>query len=888
MRHSKASSSKAQASATTAKDTENVLDDKIKVAIAGYLTQRQVYVSSKESRKGKPVVPKKTKSVYNKTHIIKEMFKARILARSKEIAEAKGLSKTFLASRQALSEIEKELSPAEVLKVALMTESWNSGEILDESAKRLHTAAKLGSVTEDFLREIKQKFSAHVVIMIGFPDEDGVPLLSLFESDPPESMEKFSKTRQWKACGFLDTGFEEYIGQRWPAKPSSDVEDTTDYKDLVWFAEVKDPAKKNPRHAPMLTAYPARWTQEKLRKAWRYYCSEVLCFQTNEEKAVIPWKKVEKSPKTYVESVPGLTIEWSDPSRLDADKLKANWVACVKNQEIADGNGQRVGQMPFRFRSSITLGVSKPKDKYQLSLEAARVHKPTYVDTQSGPGKEQKSRKRRKPEKSNELVHTSEDEGSAPPPTKKAKHQDSSDARGGSGAEVEANRQTRKKQGKRKAADQDALGSDVDFDLIDDLIAGAPDLLEETEDETEENFNLDNASSESESDSDSSTSSSSGAATPSVPPITTLGSPASGSGTPAGRPKPGPAGLKPQAKVSGKPKTSKKDGGGAQGKAADEAQTKAAGKAHPKAAGGAQANKAKTAGPAQPKKSGPAQSKKSRAAGTQPLGSAQPKESGPAQPKESSAAGAQPSGSAQPKESEPAQPKESSAAGAQPSGSAQPKESGPAQPKISSAARTQPLSSAEAKQSDAGGAQPSGSAGEQPSGPLDPNIWATELYRAVEVEAGSQLFIPAPEYVPFEPEIFSAGAALAEKKQSMFLLGLNYREEYMDIVPHVDMSYIDQGAFLHNMPPYLRWWHPGHELPLSTCHTANTFHPIPYRSTSFHIIHRILSHSTTSITDAYFTHDTCRRYSAFISTTFTRRMSIHASSTINGSLHTHL
>lgn len=42
-----------------------------------------------------------------------------------------------------------------------------------------HTAAKLGSVTEDFLREIKQKFSAHVVIMIGFPDEDGVPLLSL-------------------------------------------------------------------------------------------------------------------------------------------------------------------------------------------------------------------------------------------------------------------------------------------------------------------------------------------------------------------------------------------------------------------------------------------------------------------------------------------------------------------------------------------------------------------------------------------------------------------------------------------------------------------------------------------------------------------------------------
>lgn len=83
------------------------------------------------------MVPKKTKSVYNKTHIIKEMFKARILARSKEIAEAKGLSKTFLASRQALSEIEKELSPAEVLKVALMTESWNSGEILDESAKRL-------------------------------------------------------------------------------------------------------------------------------------------------------------------------------------------------------------------------------------------------------------------------------------------------------------------------------------------------------------------------------------------------------------------------------------------------------------------------------------------------------------------------------------------------------------------------------------------------------------------------------------------------------------------------------------------------------------------------------------------------------------------------------
>ncbi|KZP04563.1 hypothetical protein FIBSPDRAFT_968023 [Athelia psychrophila] len=74
-----------------------------------------------------------------------------------------------------------------------------------------------------------------------------------------------------------------------------------------------------------------------------------------------------------------------------------------------------------------------------------------------------------------------------------------------------------------------------------------------------------------------------------------------------------------------------------------------------------------------------------------------------------------------------------------------------------------------------------------------------------------------------------------------------------------------------------------HELPLSTCHMANTFHPIPYRSTSFHFIP---SHSILSQT--YFTHNTCRRYSAFISTTFTRRMSIHASSTINGSLHTHL
>lgn len=69
--------------------------------------------------------------------IIKVLYRDRVLAKSQEIAAREGLTRTFLASRKALVEVEKKLLPAEVLKVAKMTASWNSGHIKSESSKRL-------------------------------------------------------------------------------------------------------------------------------------------------------------------------------------------------------------------------------------------------------------------------------------------------------------------------------------------------------------------------------------------------------------------------------------------------------------------------------------------------------------------------------------------------------------------------------------------------------------------------------------------------------------------------------------------------------------------------------------------------------------------------------
>lgn len=100
------------------------------------------------------------------------------------------------------------------------------------------TQAHLPATVERFLEEIKQKHSAHVFMMVGFPSTTGEPQLTQlvyysiilflhlysilfhsFESQPLAPHKPFSKSYAWKACGFDTSGFENYVTvlfRRWP------------------------------------------------------------------------------------------------------------------------------------------------------------------------------------------------------------------------------------------------------------------------------------------------------------------------------------------------------------------------------------------------------------------------------------------------------------------------------------------------------------------------------------------------------------------------------------------------------------------------------------------------------------------------------------------------
>lgn len=76
--------------------------------------------------------PVKYRKKYTLAHVIQDLFKDRLKARTQEIAARKGLPYVMSAYKDALKEITTELSPAEVLLVGKRRDAWNSGEITSE------------------------------------------------------------------------------------------------------------------------------------------------------------------------------------------------------------------------------------------------------------------------------------------------------------------------------------------------------------------------------------------------------------------------------------------------------------------------------------------------------------------------------------------------------------------------------------------------------------------------------------------------------------------------------------------------------------------------------------------------------------------------------------
>lgn len=222
--------------------------------------------------------------------------------------------------------------------------------------------------------------------------------------------------------------------------------------------------------------------------------------QTDRESGNVPWKQLSTSPEAFVETVEGVSIDWRDPSHLNAKELKTNWVTCFNHQTVTE-DGDLVGQYPFRFKAAVEEGKPrKSKNEFERSLAAARAM-PGYVelddeedsggtdsdaDDESGsePSPPPRGRKRtadsmaeskskrskssrRKPITSAELVHSSdEEELDMSRPKKKKKDAATFDKVSAGAATGKAPRHGDK--GKGKAPD--ASDSEVELDLIQDIL----------------------------------------------------------------------------------------------------------------------------------------------------------------------------------------------------------------------------------------------------------------------------------------------------------------------------------------------------------------------------------------------------------------------------------
>lgn len=104
--------------------------------LASYYTQREP-----KGLQGVPKVknlgPKVLKKKYKAADVIKVMFRDRINAKAQLIFKEQKFKKLMQASRPALQEVDKALTPEEARKVAKVLKEWNSGKIATESSRRL-------------------------------------------------------------------------------------------------------------------------------------------------------------------------------------------------------------------------------------------------------------------------------------------------------------------------------------------------------------------------------------------------------------------------------------------------------------------------------------------------------------------------------------------------------------------------------------------------------------------------------------------------------------------------------------------------------------------------------------------------------------------------------
>ncbi|KAF7983527.1 hypothetical protein HWV62_21080 [Athelia sp. TMB] len=246
------------------------------------------------------------------------------------------------------------------------------------------TEANLPSVVNKFLTTASQTLSAHFVLLVGLPTVDGTPSMTTFESKPREGSSKFTKSKEWKDCGFEGIGFNKYVEELWPApgQKSSKSSKRRPGHDLIFkYKTSVDP--NNPDapvyHLPILAKLPAMITLDRLRPAWRQYIIDMLEAQLDNTGGV-SWAKLENEPEKCIKDHEDVDIVWGDPSRVNAEELKANWNWCYQHQrEREEGVVLKSYQWPFEFLPYVCYKPDAIKDRYTHLMAEARV-KREYVD----------------------------------------------------------------------------------------------------------------------------------------------------------------------------------------------------------------------------------------------------------------------------------------------------------------------------------------------------------------------------------------------------------------------------------------------------------------------------------------------------------------------------
>ncbi|KZP17780.1 hypothetical protein FIBSPDRAFT_894020 [Athelia psychrophila] len=258
-----------------------------------------------------------------------------------------------LYAAAALKNVEKSLTHRELLSVATMKERWDTGFGITLLQKCVHNEVKLASRVTEFLLEKSKSLAHKCSFRLGFRTGAFISMLP----------------RKFK-------GFDEWVSKVYANdnsapndKPAAGGSQDLVYEVAVEFADIENP--KDASTIPMLTVFSPAWPLARMRPAWRLYVTKVWYFQTGRMSGGPPWSKLANNTDGIVTLAEGVSVNWTDPSRMPQEEMVKLWKSVVSYQNKSAG--QEGGcEFPFTFFKHTVNHSLKKKATAEKCKRAAK------------------------------------------------------------------------------------------------------------------------------------------------------------------------------------------------------------------------------------------------------------------------------------------------------------------------------------------------------------------------------------------------------------------------------------------------------------------------------------------------------------------------------------